>query len=139
CTRARRRRRDRWSRSSTSCSTILGDRIAGPAPDELRRGVVRILHAAGKTAGTGFLVRGDLIATCSHVVQGAESQRRGEPRPASVDVEFHDGARRTATVIAESWRPAPREDIAMLRVEGGVPGSAAILPLGESAGCEAHP
>jgi len=42
---------------------------AGAVPEqELRRSIVRVLNKAGGTAGTGFLVSNDLIATCSHVI-----------------------------------------------------------------------
>ena len=101
----------------------------------LKAGIVRILKPDGTTAGTGFVVSKEgLIATCSHVVQDEESQRRGEPRPEVVEVIFHaTGERRRARVEPAWWRSADAEDVAVLRLEGPLPEEVTPLPLGSSA------
>jgi len=110
-------------------------------PKDLIAGIVRILKPDGKrTAGTGFVVSEEgLIATCSHVVQDEESQRRGDPRPEFVDLAFlASGERRRATVEPDWWRPVDAEDVAILRLEGALPEGVVPLPLGTSAEARGH-
>ena len=108
---------------------------------DLTTGIVRVLTPEGTTAGTGFVVNdGGVIATCSHVVQSEESQRRGDPRPDYVDVAFHataDPCR--ARVEPKWWRPANAEDVAILRLEGPLPEGVTPLPLGSSYASKGHP
>lgn len=108
---------------------------------DLTAGIVRILKPDGTTAGAGFVVHEDgLIATCSHVVQGVESQRRGDPRPAGVDLVFHaTGERSHARVEPEWWRPADAEDVAILRLEGPLPAGLSPVPLGTATRSTGHP
>ena len=69
----------------------------------LTAGIIRILRPDGSTAGTGFVVSADgLIATCSHVIQGEQSQRDGEPRPERVVVVFHNTGERREAVDRKS-------------------------------------
>lgn len=108
---------------------------------DLTAGIVRILRPNGTTAGTGFIITDDgLIATCSHVVQSEEAQRRGDPRPDSVDVVFHaTGDHRQAGVEPDWWRPAEGEDVAILRLEGPLPEGVTPLLLGSCRGTSGHP
>src|SRR5947209_2495728 len=109
---------------------------------ELRDGIVRILKPNGETAGTGFVLATDgLIATCSHVVQSSEAQKRGEPRPEKVTIVFRaTGESREAQVEADWWRSSRTgEDVAILRVHGGLPQGVKLLPLGSSKGTCDHP
>jgi Trypsin-like peptidase domain/WD domain, G-beta repeat len=107
---------------------------------DLIRSIVRILDPAGKTCGTGFVITSDgLIATCSHVVQGCDSQKRGEPRPGKVNVIFRiTGEPGVALVEGDWWRPCEAEDVAILRVVGDLPGQVKPLPLGSSEGTDRH-
>src|SRR5437764_12229602 len=93
-------------------------------------GIVQILEDQ-RIAGTGFLVSTNgLIVTCAHVV--------GTSMPKKVMVVFQaEGKPREATVISEWWRGIDAEDVAFLRVNGGLPkGAVEPLPLGSSSGTE---
>jgi len=72
-----------------------------------------------------------LIATCAHVI--------GQPLPDKVDVTFlATNEQRTAHLVPEWLRGENAEDIAILRVEGGLPNGVQPLPLGSSAGINGH-
>lgn len=74
--------------------------------EEVRPSVVRIdaITSAGSGTGTGFVISADGgIATNAHVVGDA----------ATVEVEFSDGARATATVLGT----AQSEDLAVIQVD----------------------
>lgn len=74
--------------------------------EEVRPSVVRIdaITSAGSGTGTGFVISADgRIATNAHVVGDA----------ATVEVEFSDGARATATVLGS----AQSEDLAVIQVD----------------------
>ena len=103
---------------------------------DFKSGIVRILSQNGSTTGVGFVVSEEgLIATCSHVVQDENSQRRGDSLPEYVDVVFYaTGERRRAWVEPEWWRPSTAQDVAVLRMEGPLPEEVTPLPLGSSFG-----
>ena len=108
---------------------------------DIKAGVVRILRSDGNaTSGAGFVVSDNgLLATCSHVVQPEDSQKKGEPRPEKVDLIFcATGEQMTARVLPEFWRPADREDVAILQLDGDLPAAVKPLPLGSSAGTIDH-
>src|SRR5215472_12752073 len=107
---------------------------------DLQEGIVRILKPNGETAGTGFIVSQDgLIATCSHVVQGHELQKHGDARPEKSMIVFQMiGEKREASVEPDWWRPSKGEDVAILRVDGGLPPQVKPLPLGSSKGTSNH-
>ena len=93
--------------------------------DELVRGVVRILDAAGGSAGTGFLLTADgLVASCAHVIGDRDE----------VDlVFFGSSAIHRATVEPAYLRPASAEDVAFLRLRDAVPEGISPMVLGTSA------
>jgi len=98
---------------------------------DLTKGIVCILDASNKPAGTGFVIADDLIATCAHVL--------GEPRPAHVTVVFQaTNERRETKVMDEWWRPEDAEDVAILQVIGTL--SQAVQPflLGTATGTGGH-
>jgi len=97
---------------------------------DLTAGIVSILGLSGKPVGTGFVVADEgLIATCAHVL--------GEPIPEKVAIIFHaTGEQRDASVEQDWWRASNAEDVAILRVEGGLPDGVKSLPLGSSSGAE---
>ncbi len=108
-----------------------------------RSGIVLIYDEQGGVGGTGFFAANRsndaLILTCSHVVQTRDSQRRGDPRPERVTVALAStGATCIAVVVPDAWRAADEEDVAILRVEGGLPNGAERLPLGSSAATYGH-
>ena len=73
----------------------------------------------------------DLIATCAHVI--------GEPFPDKVNVTFlATNEQREALVVKEWCRSKKAEDIAILRVVGGLPEGVRPLSLGPSTGINGH-
>jgi WD40 repeat protein len=101
----------------------------------LTSGIVRILAPGGLTAGTGFVVTDDgLIATCAHVAQGT-----GAGLGDTVRVVFHTtGEEREAQVERDWWRGPDAEDMAILRLDGSLPGEVTPVCLGSSTGVEGH-
>lgn len=101
--------------------------------------MVRILSATDSPAGTGFLVRGRTgtvwIITCSHVVQNAASQSRGDVLPTLVKFCFADGGDIVSAKVDPSyWSPASEDDIAVLLFEAELPVGITVIPLGSDAG-----
>jgi WD40 repeat protein len=107
---------------------------------DLKAGTVRVIRSDSETAGAGFVVsENGLIATCSHVIQPEASQKTVEPRPEKVHVIFcATGEQMAARVLPEFWRPADREDVAILQLEGELPTFVKPLPIGSSAGSGNH-
>jgi WD40 repeat protein len=103
---------------------------------ELTRSLVRILDAAGETAGAGFVLTGDgLIATCAHVIVQAGAGPGDMAR-----LVFHQtGGQATAAVEPEGWREPDAEDIAILRLAGDLPNEVAPVLLGSGVGLADHP
>lgn len=102
-------------------------------------GIVRILRPDGKTSGTGFVVSDSLIATCAHVIPPGLEPKADSP-PGKVDLVFlNSNELRSAHVVAEWWRPADREDVAILKLDGPLPEGVRPLSLGSSAGTSDHP
>ena len=98
--------------------------------EDLNAGIVRIL--SGRSVGTGFVVSDDgLLVTCAHVL--------GRPCPERVSVIFlATNEQREATVEMQWWRDVEAEDLAILRVPGGLPQGVRSLPLGSSTGVSGH-
>jgi WD40 repeat protein len=82
--------------------------------------VVRVLDAAGRTAGAGFVVASDLVVTCAHVVAGA-----GGAPGAEISVQVGETPVR-GRVEPDFWRAADTEDVAVLRLAGPMPGTAPV-------------
>ncbi|MBV9011000.1 MAG: trypsin-like peptidase domain-containing protein [Pseudonocardiales bacterium] len=113
---------------------------AGPAagwPVELTRSVVQILDAAGRPAGTGFVVGPQLLVTCAHILTDHDHD---EPPDDPITVVFAhlDGARRTGQVEPRYWRGPDGADVAFLRVAQPLPAQAQPLALGGSPGVGGH-
>ena len=98
---------------------------------DFHAGIVKILKPDGELAGTGFLVSDNgLIATCSHVILAEALQKNGREPPDKASIVFYAGGEQCAAqVLKEYWRPLP-EDVAFLKVEGGLPERVRWLPLG---------
>ncbi len=98
--------------------------------EDIHAGIVRIL--SGRSVGTGFVVSNDgLLVTCAHVL--------GRPCPERVSAIFlATNERREATVEMPWLRDVDAEDMAILRVQGGLPQEVRSLPLGSSTGVSGH-
>lgn len=109
-------------------------------PEQLTQGIVRILDVNRDIAGTGFVIsESGLIATCSHVIQHEELQKRGAPRPEEVTIIFHaTGDEREARVEPDWWLPWNDGDLAIMQVEGILPQGVRPLPLGPAEGTNGH-
>ncbi|MFH8799416.1 trypsin-like peptidase domain-containing protein [Streptomyces sp. NPDC017936] len=107
----------------------------GTAAD-LPPAVARILGPDGAVAGAGFLVAEGILVTCAHVVEAAGG---GPGRTVLLSFSHAGGADRTeGRVPAELWRAVEDEDVAFVRVDGGTPVGAGVLPLGSAEGCRGH-
>ena len=112
----------------------------------LTRSIVRILDAANKTCGTGFVVHaGDdsRIVTCAHVVELAQSGPGHSIAltfsPFDLDRSAKKYAKKYSAVVEQAcWRDADAEDIAVLRLEEPFPSEVEPLRLGSSLGSENH-
>lgn len=116
---------------------------------DIKKSIVRILDANGKTKGTGFLVYGtNLIATCSHVIQPVSEQpniqQMSKPNnatqpPAQVKFVFEVDPEHVqmATIDFENgWYPWGKDDIAILEFNDSLPRDVVGVKLGESAGTQ---
>ena len=81
---------------------------------DLRKGIVRILNPDGTTAGTGFIVSPQLIATCAHVVNVKYAE--ANPVPDISCKRLVDEQEFKARVEKKYWRNPENEDVAFLRV-----------------------
>ena len=102
---------------------------------ELTRGIVRIINAAGETAGAGFVLTDEgLIATCAHVVEST-----GAGPGDTVNLVFYaTGDKMTATVERGGWRDSTAEDIAILQLAGTLPAEVQPVRLGTDVGTDGH-
>jgi WD40 repeat protein/ABC-type Fe3+/spermidine/putrescine transport system ATPase subunit len=98
--------------------------------EDITAGIVRIL--SGRSVGTGFVVSDDgLLVTCAHVL--------GSPCPERVSIIFlTTNEQREATVEMQWLRDVDTEDMAILRVQGGLPQGVRSLSLGSSTGVSGH-
>jgi len=100
---------------------------------DLEACVVRVENARGRTIGTGFLVRPDLVVTCVHVVEAA-----GACPGKRVRLAFHVGGEPAeAEVLPKGWQP--EKDVAFLRVVGVLPEGTHPATLGPAHGSNGHP
>ncbi|MFI8519798.1 trypsin-like peptidase domain-containing protein [Streptomyces sp. NPDC085481] len=107
----------------------------GPGMARLPPAVGQVLGQDGTVAGAGFLVSGDLLATCAHVARAA-----GHGPGDRVEVVFPRVAgeeRFGGLVLEEPWRAPEAEDVAFVRLDG-VPAGAEALPLGPAGGSRGH-
>lgn len=109
--------------------------------NNFQTGVVQILDSSGNVAGTGFIVSADgVVATCSHVIQLVDSQKRNEPLPDEIVVVLPlNNGKRFAHLLPQSWRPWNKGDIAFLKLEGDLPKSVHPITLGATVNISDHP
>jgi S1-C subfamily serine protease len=102
--------------------------------EELTHTIVGICNQNGRIVGTGFAVTMNLIATCAHVATQAGANPGGR-----LALRWHtNGAEANATALAECWRAANREDIAILQLDGPLPPGVNPLPLASAQGSSGH-
>jgi WD40 repeat protein len=98
-------------------------------------GVVAVLDSAGVPRGAGFLAGSTVVLTCAHVVTAAGGRPGG---PVTLCFAHLPGAPRVTARVAEGeWRPADRQDIAVLSLTAA-PDGAPVFSLGSAAGCRGH-
>ncbi|GGM25314.1 hypothetical protein GCM10010129_82330 [Streptomyces fumigatiscleroticus] len=108
--------------------------------DVLEASQVRICSAAGEVIGAGFLVDGDVVCTCAHVVTralGVPDAAAEQPpgKPVNLDFPLLNGRPRArATVV--SWRRGGT-DVALLRLDAAVEGARPV-PLVDGTGVWGH-
>ncbi|MEU5068913.1 trypsin-like peptidase domain-containing protein [Streptomyces virginiae] len=115
----------------TSTESEPGD---GTASD-LLASVVQVLRPDGAVAGAGFLVSGEVVVTCAHVVEAAGGGPETAVQLAFPHVRSTD--RLEGRVMGHLWRAAEDEDVAFIRLSG-MPAGARTLPLGSAEGCRGH-
>ncbi|MER5352347.1 trypsin-like peptidase domain-containing protein [Kitasatospora sp. NPDC002551] len=105
-----------------------------PAP-ALPTAVARIVGRDGDPAGSAFLVADDLLVTCAHVLVDGGYGPGDQVAP---DFPRAPGAPTvTGRVLAEAWCGPRERDVALVRLERAVPGTAP-LALGPVAGIRGH-
>ncbi|MFE2601029.1 trypsin-like peptidase domain-containing protein [Streptomyces sp. NPDC059396] len=97
--------------------------------------VAQILSGDGEVAGAGFLIAGDLVVTCAHVVRAASHGPGDRVRLAFPNAGH--SPRLTGVVLTEPWRTPEAEDIAVLRLDGTPTGLDPLL-LGSAEHCRGH-
>ncbi|HBB32238.1 MAG TPA: serine protease [Cyanobacteria bacterium UBA8803] len=114
--------------------------------DSFKASITRIFHTNGAVVGAGFLVSGQYVLTCAHVVTAALgiSGNITEAPTGSIDLDFPlvaPGQKIKAQVVF--WQPmnplAVGEDIAGLRLEGVLPNDAQPVQLVTADELWAHP
>jgi hypothetical protein len=107
--------------------------------DGFKASITRIFHTNGAVVGAGFLVSGQYVLTCAHVVTAALgiSGNIIEAPTGSIDLDFPlvaPGQKIKAQVVF--WRPvnplAVGEDIAGLRLEGELPNDLSACEVSNS-------
>lgn len=108
---------------------------------DLQRSLVRVLDANGSIVGTGFVISSDgLVATCAHVIQASQVVQEGDEYTKIVSLAFlATGAPCTAKVLPDYWRSPASEDIALLRIDGGLPDGIIPVLCAESREIAGHP
>ncbi|MEV0638937.1 trypsin-like peptidase domain-containing protein [Streptomyces sp. NPDC050619] len=92
-------------------------------------GLARLLDEGGVPLGAGFLITGDLVCTCAHVLvddpEALKTRSAVPDEPVLVDFPLLADGRSTpvAATVAE-WRP--EDDVAVLRLAHPVPGTAPL-------------
>ncbi|MFD8851962.1 trypsin-like peptidase domain-containing protein, partial [Streptomyces sp. NPDC059604] len=109
--------------------------------DALEASQARVYAGDGRVVGAGFLVAGDVLCTCAHVVAralGLPGTGPEEPPGRTVEVDFPLVAGRPRTrATVESWR-AGGGDVALLRLDGPV-GGTRPAPLVDGTDVWEHP
>lgn len=102
--------------------------------NEVDKSLIRVCDVRGETRGTGFVVSDSLAVTCAHVVEACGGAPGGRVRGV-----FHLNKEvREAEVVSEFWRASDADDIAVLRVEGGMPHNVTPVRLGRTSGTDDH-
>lgn len=103
-------------------------------PEDLTEGIVQILRHDDAVAGTGFFVSSNLIATCAHLIQAADTCPGNKVR-----VRFYlNGKECNAIVMPERWHDPDKEDLSILQLENELPSDVKALSPGSSAGATGH-
>lgn len=102
------------------------------ASEEFVRGIVKLRDVHGRTLGAGFLAEGTkgiVIVTCAHVVDSSPNQETVQGAPTTLRAVFRSSGDEKECIV---WRIDKRADIAILRLQDELPGTAVPLRLGSS-------
>ncbi|MFE1318791.1 trypsin-like peptidase domain-containing protein [Kitasatospora phosalacinea] len=109
--------------------------VAPTAAVALTAAVAQVRDRAGNVVGAGFLVAEGLLVSCAHVLEDGGYGPGDEAELVFPRVPGAPAVR--GRVLAEGWRDAQGQDVALVRLEHVPPGTA-VLPLGSSAACGGH-
>ena len=108
-----------------SRSGSCGGASPGRARD-LRASVARIVTADGKTAGTGFLLSGGLLATAAHVAEAA-----GGSETTGIELALRAAPGPLVHADPKGWTSPDGLDLALFRIsEDDLPAKVVPLALG---------
>jgi WD40 repeat protein len=136
----RRRRFDGYDTSPSGIREGLSMAVLRGS-DVLEASQARVYAGDGRVIGAGFLVAGDVLCTCAHVVAralGLPGTGPEEPPDRAVEVDFPlvTGCPRVRTTV-ESWRTGG-VDVALLRLDEPI-GGTRPAPLVDGTGVWEHP
>jgi V8-like Glu-specific endopeptidase len=107
--------------------------LGGPEHDPLRPGIVRLFSKRGAPVGAGFLVDGNRVMTCGHVVTAALGRTQIVDGNEVIHLDFPllaPGEIITARVSKmQDFQPGDVKDIAILQINTDVPTGAKPLHL----------
>lgn len=102
--------------------------------DSITASIVAVLDSDDNIAGTGFILSEDMVLTCAHVVESAQSAPGKDIR-----IRHHLNRRlQIAKVSTKMWRPSDGDDIAVLELSESLPVGTRFLFLGSSIDCDGH-
>lgn len=111
----------------------MNEDIASSKYFPIRQSIVAVLSRTGEIVGAGFLVSGQRILTCAHVLRSS-----GLAFDDHIKLRLFDGSQLTAKIDANYYRDPEEEDLALLHLSDEHHFNASPLTLGSSQNIENH-